>query len=175
MCGQPRFHRCDLAIRKQRHHLSPLQIADNRAIAMISAKSPIIDADSRRSLRWRAGSSPHDAQKGIIADWQHQPLRETGPRPATKRQAQNGGQCCSSRDVRRARTGSSDSSKRSAKIRLGQSRRSHENRRADCRCHSTMLIPMATAWNCRATISATGSTRPTGCGRRPSSRVNRSA
>jgi hypothetical protein len=29
--GQPSLHRRDLAIRKQRHDLSPLQIADNRA------------------------------------------------------------------------------------------------------------------------------------------------
>jgi hypothetical protein len=85
--GQPSLHRRDLAIRKQRHNLSPLQVADNRAIAAISPKSPIIDAGKRWGLNWRAGSSPHDAQKGVVADRNHQSFSEAGRRPAAKRQA----------------------------------------------------------------------------------------
>jgi hypothetical protein len=88
MSGQPSLRRRDLAIRKQRHDLSPLQIADNRAIAVVSPKSPIIDAGNRWSLSWRPGSSPHDAQKRVVADRNHQSLSEAGRRPAAKRQAQ---------------------------------------------------------------------------------------
>ncbi len=83
--GQPSLHRRDLAIREQRHDLSPLQIADNRAVTMVSAKSPIIDASNRWSLSWWAGSSPHDAQQRVIADRQHESLGEAGRRPGAKR------------------------------------------------------------------------------------------
>ena len=68
MIGEPRLDRGNLAVGQERHDPPSLQIADDRAVAMIPAPGPIIDADHiQRSVR-RARSSPHNPQQGVVTD-----------------------------------------------------------------------------------------------------------
>ncbi len=86
--AKPSLHRCDLAIGKQRHDPPPLQVTDNRSIAVVSSESPIVNAgDDDRISPW-AASSAHDPQQGIVAHRQHQPLGEACRWPTAKCQAE---------------------------------------------------------------------------------------
>ena len=88
MPGKPGLDRRDLAVGQELHDPAPLQIADDRSIAMISAKGPVIDPDGGERLGSRAGLAPHDTQQGVIADGQHQPLGEAGRRPTPECQSE---------------------------------------------------------------------------------------
>jgi hypothetical protein len=54
MIGEPGSNRRDLAIWQQRHDPSLLKVADNRSVAAIASKGPIVDAnDGQRIGSWR--------------------------------------------------------------------------------------------------------------------------
>jgi hypothetical protein len=60
MVGKPSPHRYNLAIWKQGYDPPPLQIAHDCSVAMVLAKSPVINAGDDQRLRSRAGSSPNN-------------------------------------------------------------------------------------------------------------------
>jgi hypothetical protein len=84
MVGKPSPHRCNLAIWKQSYDPPPLQIAHDCSVATVLAKSPVINAGDDQRLRSRAGSSPNNPQKSIVAHRQHQSLGEARCRPAAE-------------------------------------------------------------------------------------------
>ena len=51
-----------------------LQIADDSSIALVASPRPVVDPDHSRRNEARATAPPHDAQQGIVAHRQHQPL-----------------------------------------------------------------------------------------------------
>jgi len=85
---EPSPHRCSLAVGQQRHDPPPLQIADDRSVAMVLAEGPVINTGNDKGLGRRAGPSPDDPQQGIVTHGQHQPLGEICRRPAAQRQTQ---------------------------------------------------------------------------------------
>jgi integrase len=50
MLGEPRSNCRNLAIWQQRHNPSSLEIADNRSVAAIASKSPIVNADNGQRI-----------------------------------------------------------------------------------------------------------------------------
>jgi hypothetical protein len=82
--GKPFLRRRRLAVWKQGDGLAPLQIADDRSIALISPPSPVIDPDYRRRDEARASAPSHDAQQRVVAHRRHQPPRETASWPAAQ-------------------------------------------------------------------------------------------
>ena len=50
----------DFPVGQQCHDPPPLKIADNRSIAMIAAKNPVIDAGHIDGFGAQAGSAPYD-------------------------------------------------------------------------------------------------------------------
>jgi hypothetical protein len=82
---EPGSRRRRLAVGQQRDGPAPLQIADERPVALVPAPCPVIDADDRRRNQPRAAAPSHDTQDSILADGRHQPLRQTACRPATER------------------------------------------------------------------------------------------
>ena len=88
MVGKPSPHRCNLAIWKQGYDPPPLQIAHDCSVAMVLAKSPVVNAGDDQRLRSRAGSSPNNPQQSIVAHRQHQSLGKARCRPAAQCQPQ---------------------------------------------------------------------------------------
>jgi hypothetical protein len=88
MRREPSPHCCNLAVGQQRHDPPPLQIADDRSVAMVLAEGPVINAGNDHRLGWRTGSSPDNPQQGIVAHGQHQSSGETCRRTAAERQTQ---------------------------------------------------------------------------------------
>jgi hypothetical protein len=88
MVGKPSPHRCNLAIWKQGYDPPPLQIAHDCSVAMVLAKSLVVNAGDDQRLRSRAGSSPNNPQQSIVAHRQHQSLGEARCRPAAECQPQ---------------------------------------------------------------------------------------
>lgn len=86
--GKPSPHRCNLAIWEQGYDPPPLQIAHDCSVAMVLAKSPVVNASDDQRLRSRAGSSPNNSQQSIIAHRQHESLGEARCRPAAECQPQ---------------------------------------------------------------------------------------
>lgn len=87
LLGQPGLggHRLPIWQECDRH--SPLQIANDRAITMIAAPSPIIDADDAR-WRWRrAIVSANGSQQRIIANRKSETTRKSRCRTAAQRKA----------------------------------------------------------------------------------------
>lgn len=75
---QPRLGGDRFPIRQQGDRLAPLQVADDRAVALVAAPSPVIDSDHRwRDEAWTAMAA-HHPQQGVVADRQHQPAGEPG-------------------------------------------------------------------------------------------------
>ena len=72
----------------QRDDPAPLQVADNRPVALIAPKSPVVDPDNLQSRGIWAGPPAHDPQKRVVADRQHQALREARPGSAAQRQTE---------------------------------------------------------------------------------------
>ena len=87
MLAQPCFGGRLFAVGQQGHHATALEVADDGAVAVVAAMSPIVDADHGQRLGLRQGTSTHDTQQGVIADRQHEPLGEPGTGPAAQRQA----------------------------------------------------------------------------------------
>jgi hypothetical protein len=87
MIAKPSGNCRDLAVWQQRHDAPPLKIADDRSIAVIATKGPIIDAGNIDSFGGQAGSAPDDPEQCVVADRHHQPLGETGGGSAAKRQS----------------------------------------------------------------------------------------
>ena len=135
MISKPGGNCRDLAVWKQRYDPPPLKIADDRSIAVIAAKGPIIDAGHIDNFSGQAGSAPDDPEQCVVADRHDQPLGETGGGSAAKRQSKMVDDALQTR--RPAAT--VPSSKRSAKIRLRQDGFSQTKRRATSR--SPTLLP----------------------------------
>jgi hypothetical protein len=76
MIGEPDPNCRDLAIGQQRHDPSPLEIADNRFVAAIASKSPIVDADDGQGIGSRGCPASDNPKQRIVADRQHQPFGE---------------------------------------------------------------------------------------------------
>jgi hypothetical protein len=88
MISKPGGNCRHFSVRQQRHDPPPLKIADDRSIAMIAAKGPVIDARGIDSFSGQAGSASNHPQQCVVADRHHQPLGETGGGSAAKRQSE---------------------------------------------------------------------------------------
>ena len=86
MISEPRLDGGDITVAQQRHDPPPLKVVDDRAVAVVAAQRPVIDADNARTIRLEADSPPHDPQQRAIADRHHRPLCKAGGRPAAERQ-----------------------------------------------------------------------------------------
>ena len=63
MIGKPGGNCRHFTVRQQRHDPPPFKIADDRSIAMIAAKGPIIDAGHIDSFGMQVGSAPDDPEQ----------------------------------------------------------------------------------------------------------------
>ena len=73
---QPGLRGRPLPIRQQRRDTTALQVTDNSAVPVIAPIRPVVDANDAQGL-WRLQASPpHNAQQGVLANQQHQPLGE---------------------------------------------------------------------------------------------------
>ncbi len=78
MGGEPRGDGRNLAVRQQLDDPTPLQVADDRAVAVVAAERPIIDVDHCQGLSTGTSAAPHDAQQGVVSHRQHEPGSEDG-------------------------------------------------------------------------------------------------
>ena len=60
--GKPRGNSCRLAVGQQTDDATPLQIADDRAVALPPLERPVIDADHARRLGRQCCTTPDDAK-----------------------------------------------------------------------------------------------------------------
>jgi hypothetical protein len=88
MLAKPRFGGRLFAVGQQGHHAPTFQIADDGAVAVVAAEGPVINADHGQRPCSRQSSSTYDAEQGVVADRQHEPLGEPGTGPAAHRQAE---------------------------------------------------------------------------------------
>jgi hypothetical protein len=88
MIGEPGSNCRDLAIWKQGYDPPPLEIADNRSVAAIASKGPIVDADDGQRIGSSGRPPSYNPKQRIVADRQHQPPREARCWPAAKCQPQ---------------------------------------------------------------------------------------
>jgi hypothetical protein len=86
--GEPSSNCRDLAIWQQRHNLSSLEIADNRSVAVIASKSPIVNADNRQRISSKRRPPSYNPKQRIIADRQHQSFGEARCWSAAQYQSQ---------------------------------------------------------------------------------------
>jgi len=82
---EPSFNGGRRAIGQKVDHATPLEIADQRAVPLPFAPSPIIDADDPRRSLGVIIARPETAQEGIFAHRQQEAACERLSRPATKR------------------------------------------------------------------------------------------
>src|ERR1700722_6611283 len=76
MLGEPRSNCRNLAIWQQRHNPSSLEIADNRSVAAIASKSPIVNADNGQRISPKRRPPAYNPKQRIVANRQHQPFGE---------------------------------------------------------------------------------------------------
>jgi hypothetical protein len=117
MLGEPRSNCRNLAIWQQRHNPSSLEIADNRSVAAIASKSPIVNADNGQRISSKCRPPSYNPKQRIVADRSISRLAKlaAGLPPSTRWWTTQ-----SSRAVRRDRDGRTPSPNRSAKIRRRQ-------------------------------------------------------
>lgn len=65
MIGDPRLHGRNLAVGQERHGSPPLQIVNDRSVAMISAPRPIVDAGDIQLVIRQVRSQPHDPHNSV--------------------------------------------------------------------------------------------------------------
>src|SRR5690606_25650841 len=85
---QPCRDRGRLPVRQKIDHAPPLQVADQRPVAVPLAPRPVVYADDLRRLLRRPRSTTNRAQKRILANRQQQPPRHPLPRASAKRPAE---------------------------------------------------------------------------------------
>lgn len=88
MGGKLRLDGAALAIRQEGHGATPLQAADQRAVALPAAERPVVGADSVQGHYRPLGPAPHGLQHRDPARQHHELAGEAGCRPATKREAE---------------------------------------------------------------------------------------
>ncbi|MCP1850212.1 hypothetical protein ACVI1K_007734 [Bradyrhizobium sp. USDA 4508] len=88
MFSEPSSNGRDLPIWQQRHNPSSLEIADNRSVAAIASKSPIINADNRQRIRSKRRPPSHNPKQRIVSDRQHQSFGKARCRSAAQYQPQ---------------------------------------------------------------------------------------
>jgi hypothetical protein len=76
MIGEPSSNCRDLAIWQQRHNPSSLEIADDRSVAAIASKGPIVNADNGQRISSKRCPPSYNPKQRIVADRQHQSFRE---------------------------------------------------------------------------------------------------
>ncbi len=64
-----------------------LQVHDERAVGQAAAEGEIVDADDPWGGRCRRGRTRGEAENGVVADREAEPLREARPSSAAQRQA----------------------------------------------------------------------------------------
>jgi hypothetical protein len=62
MRAEPGFDGGPLSIGQERHDTPPLQIADDRPVAMVAAEGPVVDADHAQASDVGPRTAPNDAQ-----------------------------------------------------------------------------------------------------------------
>ncbi len=77
-----------LTVFQQHDGTSPLQIADDRAVAMIASPSEVIDAYGHKLVSGFSRTPADHPKKRIVADWQHEAMGHARCRPAAQRQAE---------------------------------------------------------------------------------------
>jgi hypothetical protein len=77
MIGEPSSNCRDFAIWQQRHNPSSLEIADDRSVAAIASKGPIVDADNGQRISSKRCPPSYNPKQRIVADRQHQSFRES--------------------------------------------------------------------------------------------------
>lgn len=75
-------------IRQEGDGAPPLQVADQRAVALPTTEGPIVDADHGQGLGQPPGAAAHGPQHRVSAHRHNQPAGEALRRPATKREAE---------------------------------------------------------------------------------------
>ncbi|MBB2965254.1 hypothetical protein FHU13_005683, partial [Methylobacterium sp. R2-1] len=88
MGGEPCLDGAALAIRQEGDDAPPLQVADQRAVALPTAEGPIVDADHGQGLGRPLGAAAHGSQHRVPARRHHQSAGEALRRPATEREAE---------------------------------------------------------------------------------------
>jgi hypothetical protein len=86
MVGEPGFRGRLLTIRQQRHYSPPLQITDNRPIAVVAPPGPVVDADDGRPLHREARTPAHDTQQRVVAHGHYEALGEPRARSSAERE-----------------------------------------------------------------------------------------
>lgn len=86
--GKPCLSRCGFSIREQAGRFSPFQIADDRAVSMISPPRPVINTDNVRRRACRASAPTYHPQQSVVADREPQSLGKARGRPTSQRKCE---------------------------------------------------------------------------------------
>ena len=82
---QPGLSRHGLPIGQKCDRPTPLKVADQRAVAVVTSPRPIVDADNRGRRKASRSTPTHHAQQGVIAHLNVEPTRKRGRRSASER------------------------------------------------------------------------------------------
>lgn len=115
MSRKPSLQSRDLAVRQKRANLPVLQVAHDRPVAMVAAERLIIHPDDAWRLGQLEGGPSHDAQQSVVADREHQAIREVCAGPTAEGETEVVDDALR-RAVRRTRAGRKPSPNRSMKI-----------------------------------------------------------
>jgi hypothetical protein len=85
---KPGLGGCGLTVGQEADGSTPLEITNDRPVALVASPCPVIDADYRWRRHRRATTPADDAKQRVVADWQHQPPCKARRRAATQGKAQ---------------------------------------------------------------------------------------
>lgn len=86
LMAEPGFRCRRLPVRQQYDRSAAFEVADDCAVAVIAPPREVINADHAQRLARHPRTLPDHAQQRVVADRQHQPLREAGSRSAAQRE-----------------------------------------------------------------------------------------
>src|ERR1043166_908227 len=88
LVGKPSLGGRRFAVRQQRHWLASFKIADDRAVALVSFPSPIVDTHHAWPGTFGTTAASDNPKKCIVTHRNHEPPRKARRRAAPERQAE---------------------------------------------------------------------------------------
>ena len=78
----------NLPVGQQRNNPSALKVAHNRAVAVVAAEGPVVDADNTQWFGVLTRAAANNAEQRVVAHRYHQALGDAGGRSSAQRQAE---------------------------------------------------------------------------------------
>jgi hypothetical protein len=85
---QPGFHGARLAIRQKGNHAPPGEVTDDRAVTVIAAQRPVVNADDLERVSVRSCVPAYGPKQRVLAHRHHQSARKALSGSAAQRQAE---------------------------------------------------------------------------------------